>query len=166
MLAVGVAQSAEWISNALHLSQPECALASNDPHRFALAFSAPSFVFGNCPPTKWGRAIAELPRSCLNAGIPSSKFLWCLMITPDQFRERLRRPKKPPIDWAKWIGSPTAWLALTISASSLYLTLVRKSDDLRVVVSHRKPMSLWLSNPDSQIELREPDQTLMYKFGK
>jgi hypothetical protein len=82
------------------------------------------------------------------------------MITPDQFRERLRRPKKPPIDWAKWIGSPTAWLALTISASSLYLTLVRKSDDIRVVVGHPEPMSI--GGAGSQINLRGSDQTLIF----
>jgi hypothetical protein len=63
------------------------------------------------------------------------------MITPDQFRERLRRPKKPPTDWAKWIGSPTAWLALLLSAFSVYGTLVRKTDDIRVV-THRKPSAV------------------------
>jgi hypothetical protein len=104
-------------------------------------------------------------RVCLRAALMPgfrAQVLWCFMITPEQFRERLRQPKTPPVDWAKWIGSPTAWLALTISASSLYLTLVRKSDDLRVVVSHRHPMSIWLGTPGSQIELREPDQTLIF----
>jgi hypothetical protein len=79
------------------------------------------------------------------------------MITLDQFRERLRRPEKASTDWAKWIGSPTAWLALLLSAFSVYGTLVRKTDDLRVV-THRKPSAVVQGQ---QVEFLALDQDLI-----
>ncbi|XUM19819.1 hypothetical protein ACRAVF_19330 [Bradyrhizobium oligotrophicum S58] len=57
------------------------------------------------------------------------------MISLDELRERLYPAKKPErkLDWSKWIGSPTAWLALILSGTTAYLTL-RKYDDLQVVL--------------------------------
>lgn len=56
------------------------------------------------------------------------------MISPEQFRERLR-PAKKEANWTKWIGSPTAWLALILSAATFYTASVRKNDDLKVVIN-------------------------------
>jgi len=55
------------------------------------------------------------------------------MISKETLRERVRSPKKNKVDWLKWIGSPTAWLALILSASVAYLNF-RKADMLSVVV--------------------------------
>jgi hypothetical protein len=56
------------------------------------------------------------------------------MIDVDKFRERLRVSAKTKMDWARWLGSPTAWLALFVSSASLYFSFVRVNDDVRVVI--------------------------------
>lgn len=56
------------------------------------------------------------------------------MISVEKFRERLNPPKRPKTDWSKWIGSPTAWLALMLSGFSAYFTVIRKADELGVIV--------------------------------
>jgi hypothetical protein len=85
------------------------------------------------------------------------------MITLDQFRARLRPPaKKPFIDWSKWIGSPTAWLALTLSALSTYQTMIRKADDLRVVVSTTPLMRIKTGEDGAaRLHLSKPTQNLV-----
>jgi hypothetical protein len=59
------------------------------------------------------------------------------MITIEELRERLETPAKARVEWSKWIGSPTSWLALSLSAVTAYFTLIRQSDDIRVVVGER-----------------------------
>ncbi|WP_316229997.1 hypothetical protein [Bradyrhizobium sp. SZCCHNR1051] len=63
-------------------------------------------------------------------------------MTPEHLRDRLWPPPKPGVDWSKWIGSPVAWLALLLSAASLYATVVRTRDDLRVVINNIPFMSV------------------------
>src|SRR5262245_47683027 len=52
----------------------------------------------------------------------------------ETFRSRLKQPKKATTNWQQWIGSPTAWLALILSASSFFYTFLYYSDDLSVVM--------------------------------
>jgi hypothetical protein len=51
----------------------------------------------------------------------------------ERFRRRLSEgPKKT--DWTRWIGSPTAWIALTLSLATTFYSYIYYSDDLSVVV--------------------------------
>ena len=55
----------------------------------------------------------------------------------EAFRDRLKKPKKEKsINWQQWIGSPTAWLALLLSASSFFYTFLYHSDELSVVMDN------------------------------
>jgi hypothetical protein len=52
----------------------------------------------------------------------------------EEFRKRLRGPKKEKANWQFWIGSPTAWLALCLSAGTAFYTFIYHSDELSVFV--------------------------------
>jgi hypothetical protein len=53
----------------------------------------------------------------------------------EAFRARLKQPEKnKKINWQQWVGSPTAWLALMLSASSFFYTFLYHSDELSVVM--------------------------------
>jgi len=36
----------------------------------------------------------------------------------ETFRKRIRGPEREKVNWQFWIGSPTAWLVLFLSAST------------------------------------------------
>ena len=53
----------------------------------------------------------------------------------EAFRKRLRGPEKTKSNWQFWIGSPTAWLALFLSATTGFYTFLYNSDELSVVIA-------------------------------
>ncbi|WP_315765487.1 MULTISPECIES: hypothetical protein [unclassified Bradyrhizobium] len=72
------------------------------------------------------------------------------MISKETLRERIREPKKRSrSDWSKWIGSPTAWLALVLSSTTAYFN-IRKYDDVTVVFGSLPGV---LANPQSPIKI-------------
>ena len=53
----------------------------------------------------------------------------------ETLRARLHRAEdKKAIDWFKWIGSPTAWLALILSSTSLYFNIFRQLDNINAII--------------------------------
>jgi hypothetical protein len=53
----------------------------------------------------------------------------------EAFRKRLRGAEKQKTNWQYWIGSPTAWLALVLSAATGFYTFLYHSDELSVVIA-------------------------------
>ena len=84
-----------------------------------------------------------------------------MVITVQELRERLfsrpHEPTKRRIDWTKWIGSPTAWLALILSVVSTYFSFFRQNDDIQVIVQDGIQV---FAHPDD-IEVYFPQQHLI-----
>lgn len=77
------------------------------------------------------------------------------------FRKRLRESEKEKINWQFWIGSPTAWLALIVSASTAFYTFLYHSDELSVAMP---PPSLeW--NGDREISVQAPSHITFINTG-
>jgi hypothetical protein len=70
----------------------------------------------------------------------------------EAFRKRLRVPEREKRNWQSWVGSPTAWLALILSASSFFYTFLYHSDELSVVIDE----PVIQLNRQNKIEITSP----------
>jgi hypothetical protein len=78
----------------------------------------------------------------------------------EAFRKRLRGPEKEKTNWPAWIGSPTAWLALFISSTTAFYSLLYHSDELSVVV---RPGLIEFK--DKEIGLYDPGDAIIINSG-
>jgi hypothetical protein len=84
------------------------------------------------------------------------------MITIEQLRERLKTPARASakVEWTKWIGSPTSWLALFLSAVTAYFTLIRQSDDIRVAIAEWPELYVEVVKEIPHLGIYRPQQHL------
>lgn len=79
----------------------------------------------------------------------------------EAFRKRLYGAEEQRVNWQFWIGSPTAWIALILSAVTAFYTFLYHSDELSVVVG--RP-SIFLTM-DGDIEVRAPSSITFINSG-